>query len=82
MKDRTFIKPDLFSQAPMLSLLPVLSQVEKLKAMQSFFYARYEKVAAIKENSHEKINDFIQAEYSMLIEILDWLKMKPAKDQE
>ena len=75
-------KADDFSQAPMVSLLPVLSQVDRLKSLQSFIYARYEKVAILRESSGAGMSnsDAIQAEYAMLLEILDWLKMTPTKD--
>ncbi len=74
---------DPFSQSPIVTLLPVLSQVDKLKDLKSFFYARYEKVAALREGvvgDMNKSDDALQAEYAMLLEILDWLKITPAKE--
>jgi hypothetical protein len=74
---------DPFLQAPLTTVMPLLGNLESLKELKSFIFARYEKVEASRQgyvSRSEKIPDFVQAEFDMLFEVLDWLKMSPVKE--
>lgn len=83
MTIKSLKKTDSFAQAPMVALLPVLSQVDSLKSIKSFLYARYEKVAALRtatSGRDEEGRSQTEAELAMLLELLDWLKIKPTEE--
>ena len=76
------LSPDLFSFSPMLSILPVLGQVGKLETLTSFFFARYEKVSALRKELelHDPADESLRRstlELAMLRQVLDWLKVNP-----
>ena len=79
MARNTFKKNDDFTASPMLTLLPVLSQVNKLEELTNFFYARYEKIAAMKGGleSQSASSTHFNAELAMLKEVLHWLGIDP-----
>lgn len=86
MKRTKVSPPDTFSTAPMLAILPVKSQIGALEPLTSFFYARYEKVAAMRKELESQGDSEglrrIAAEQGMLKEVLDWLEVTPAAEAE
>ena len=77
--------PDLFSNSPMLAILPVLSQVDKLEPLTSFFFARYEKVRAMRKEladpESQSLIKTLAAEQAMLEQVLTWLRVKPTEEE-
>lgn len=74
---------DPFLQAPLTAVMPSLGQLESLKELKTFIFARYEKVEAARQghlSRSERIPEAVQAELDMLFEVLDWLKMSPVKE--
>lgn len=69
--------PESFSLSPLLSLLPVKGVVGNLEKLTASFYARYEKVHALKKSlGGERQGEAWQrltAEEGMLKQVLDWL---------
>ncbi len=84
MAKKIFSPPESFSMAPLAAILPVKSQVAKLEALSSFFYARFERVNAILGDAQDGKNEHgsraLQAERAMLQQILDWLDIKPSEN--
>ncbi len=78
--------PDAFSTAPLLSILPVRSQISRLEPLTSFFYARYEKVNAMRKElegpgaDSEALRRVI-AEQGMIKGVLDWLEVTPTAEE-
>ena len=76
-KRSLYSPPEGFSLSPLLSLLPVKGVVGSLEKLTASFYARYEKVHALKKalgkerqgEAWQKLN----AEEGMLKQVLDWL---------
>lgn len=82
MKRSLFSPPDPFSLSPMVTLLPVQGSIEKLEALTSSLYARYEKVQALQKELHSsQVTPNLMrrhtAEVVMLSQVLDWLSVKP-----
>lgn len=79
MKRSLYSAPDAFSVSPLLSLLPVRGQTGKLESLSSSLYARYEKVAALKQGSsgagNRDVERRLNAEEGMLRQVLEWLKV-------
>ncbi len=87
MKRSLLSAPDPFSLSPMIVLLPVQGSIEKLEALTSSLYARYEKVQAL----HREIvpgqasQGSLRAhsgEANMLKQVLDWLSVKPERGEK
>ena len=86
MKRSLAAGPDSFSVAPLLSLLPVMSQTGALQPLSSFFYARFERVAALRrelelQGDSEALRR-TSLEQNMLRQMLDWLEISPAPDPQ
>lgn len=81
MKRSPLSIPEQFSVAPLLSLLPKCGDVNKLQALLSSFFARYEKTRSmIEEVRNEEDRDALRrciAEEEMLREVLEWLQIDP-----
>jgi hypothetical protein len=83
MKQSLFSPPDPFTLSPMITLLPVIGSIDKLEALTSSLYARYEKV----QNLQKEIpagqgpggSRRPSAEAAMLKQVLDWLSVKPER---
>lgn len=83
MKRKLSIPPDMFAVSPMLALLPVLGQVGELDQLTTFFYARYEKVKTLIDNTGDNPNQRpLVAELAMLKQVLEWLNVKPNVDNK
>ena len=86
MSKSIFAPPDTFSVSPLLSLLPVRSQVGTLQPLTSFFYARYERVAGMRREIEGRGDPealrHISAEAAMLREVLDYLKVTPSDEKK
>lgn len=82
MKKSLFSQPDTFSISPLLALLPVMGNLQKLDQLSASLYARYEKVAALKKNvdSNDLAYKNFIAEQEMLKQVLDYLNIKPEQD--
>ena len=83
MKKDSLVRSDTFSFSPLLALLPVLSRIENLKPLTSFFYARYEKISALRrsvdsQTDSDSSHAFL-AEQAMLQEVLEWLGVDLSK---
>jgi hypothetical protein len=75
---------DPLFQSPMATLLPSLGSLETLANLKTFIFARYEKIDALRQlavSRGERVSESTQAELDMLLEVLDWLKMSPLKEQ-
>lgn len=83
MKSSHFSNPDPFSTMPLLSLLPILGDLARLSNLKESFYARYERVAAIKrDSSNQDVNSkLLLTELAMLKQILQWLEVVPAAEE-
>lgn len=78
MKRSLYSPPDPFSLLPLLALLPAKGKVQRLDALRSSLFARYEKVAAMKrDNPGREQARRIAAEEGMLKQVLDWLAVTP-----
>ncbi|MCB0334018.1 MAG: hypothetical protein KDD55_11000 [Bdellovibrionales bacterium] len=78
MKRSQYTNPDTFSSSPFLALLPDCGSTNRLSSLTSSLYARYEKVAAIRDASSDldvESRSRIQSEYSMLRHVLEWLEV-------
>ena len=77
IKRPLYSPPEPFSLQPLLSFLPVKGSVLELRKMTSAFYARYEKVAALKKGLGDgaagEPSRRLAVEELMLRQILDWL---------
>lgn len=74
---------DVFVQAPLTALMPSVGSLESLKALRSFIFARYEKIASYRQTAiarNERVSEQTQAELDMLLEVLEFLKMSPTKE--
>jgi len=83
MKLPSIRKTDPFVQAPLVTLLPTLGNLETLTGLKTFLFARYEKVEALRQAAlarEDRVPEQTQAEVDMLTEVLDWLKMSPTKE--
>lgn len=84
MKRSQYSNPDTFSTSPFLALLPESGSTQRLASLTSSLYARYEKVAALREASTDldvETRSRIQAEYSMLRHVLEWLEVNLEDDR-
>ena len=76
-KRSLYTPPESFSLSPLLSLLPVKGVVGNLEKLTSSFYARYEKVhalkASLKRETPSEAWHKLNAEEGMLKQVLDWL---------
>lgn len=83
MKRNLLSPPEPFTLSPMLSLLPVLSNVGKLESLKASLFARYEKVTALRKSAADSgAGDIesrrkIETEGNMLFQVLEWLDLKP-----
>ena len=69
--------PDPFSLSPLLSLLPSCGSITRLEPLMSSFFARHEKVVALKEQASTKEQERrFACEEAMLRQLLDWLAVK------
>jgi len=79
MKRLLYSPPESFSLSPLLSILPVKGGVGELEKLTSSFYARYEKVTALKKNlgadEASETTRRVVAEEVMLKQILEWLSV-------
>lgn len=72
--------PDSFSLSPLLSLLPEGGDLYRLETLVSAFYARQEKVEALRSDASDRESERRCAvEASMLRQILEWLAEKPGE---
>ena len=78
------LKPDEFSSAPILCLLPSVGDSNKLASFSSSMFARFEKLnQVVKELSHDRSSVVLERfidERDMLKEVLDWLKGSSAEE--
>ncbi|WKZ57177.1 MAG: hypothetical protein QY326_00515 [Bdellovibrionota bacterium] len=76
MKRSLLGSPDFFASNPFLALLPSVGNVAELQKMAPSFFARYEKVAALRREMEQGTGDIdkrIHAEEQMIRTVLDWL---------
>jgi hypothetical protein len=74
--------PDSFSLSPLLSLLPEGGDLYRLETLVSAFYARQEKVEALRGDAPDRESERRCAvEASMLRQILEWLAEKPGEGE-
>ena len=78
MRKSLFEEPSATTASPMLSLLPSLGQVSELERYSASFFARLEKVEALRESSDsddadsEELSQSLDKEFEMLKEVLAW----------
>lgn len=87
MKRSSLSPPEPFSLAPMVTLLPAQGSVQKLEALNSSLYARYEKVQALQKDSSSAQGTpgharRYQIEATMLKQVLDWLSLMPDRGEK
>lgn len=74
--------PDSFSLSPLLSLLPEGGDLYRLETLVSAFYARQEKVEALRNEAPDRESERKCAlEAGMLRQILEWLAEKPGEGE-
>ena len=74
--------PDAFSLSPSLSLLPSCGSIVRLESLVSSFFARHEKVIALRDQASSKEEERrYAAEEAMLRQLLDWLAVKPGSGE-
>ena len=78
MRKSLFEEPSATTASPMLSLLPSLGEVSELERYSASFFARLEKVEALKASSEEGdvdesgMQQSLDKEVEMLKEVLAW----------
>lgn len=76
MKRSLLSPPDFFSSNPFLTLLPSTGSVAELQKLNASFFARYERVAALRREMEQGSGDIdrrVHAEEQMIRTVLDWL---------
>lgn len=74
--------PDVNALLPSLALLSPRGALAKLEQLNSSYFARYEKVCALKEEAgasadvDRDVARRLEAEEAMLKQVLDWLKLR------
>ena len=79
MKRTLFDPIEPFSLAPLVALLPRRGRIERLSALTSSLFARFEKVnGLIKESESQPNTDIfsrLNKEREMLKQVLEWLEV-------
>lgn len=77
MKRSLFSPPDMFSQLPLVALLPIVGRVSGLPGLSTSLFARYEKVQNLRKelgsDADKAAFKRLTAEETMLKQVLDWL---------
>ena len=79
MKKSIYSNTDSFSQAPLLSLLPTLGDLVSLKKLNSSFFARLERVVALRADlgadAPKETSRRLVMEEALLKQVLDWTEV-------